>query len=116
MPAIQLTDAQLNTLAAFLLRLNSRNAGALQSAPDFAVHGAMIYQANHCGSCHEVNGAGMKVGPPLNGLSKRRTQDWTVRHFRDPRLLSPGTIMPPYRLSAAELRDLTAWLFALPEP
>ena len=34
--------------------------------------GALVYQANHCGTCHLVNGVGMKVGPPLNGLSKRR--------------------------------------------
>ena len=72
MPPIQLSDAQLNSLAAFLLKLNDRNATALDNAPDFAREGALVYQANHCGTCHLVNGVGMKVGPPLNGLSKRR--------------------------------------------
>ena len=88
MPAIQLSDAQLNTLAAFLLKLNARNAEALQLAPDFAVEGALIYQKNQCGSCHIVNGVGVKLGPPLNGLKRRRTQEWVEKHFQNPQALS----------------------------
>src|SRR5579872_636930 len=99
MPAIQLSDAQLNTLAAFLLKLNPQNAEALQSAPDFAAQGAVIYQTGQCGSCHMVNGVGVKLGPPLNGLKQRRTQQWVEGHFRSPKALSPGSIMPPYRFS-----------------
>ena len=94
MPAIMLNDGQLNTLAAFLLKLNPQNAEALQSAPDFAVQGALIYQARQCGSCHVVNGSGMKLGPPLNGLRRRRDRAWVERHFRNPQTLSPGSVMP----------------------
>ena len=115
MPAIQLSDAQLNTLAAFLLKLNPRNAEALQSAPDFAVQGALIYQKSQCGSCHVINGVGVKLGPLLNGLSHRRTEPWVVRHFRDPQALSPGSVMPPYRFSPSEMQNIVAYLFTLPE-
>ena len=115
MPPIQLGDAQLNSLAAFLLKLNPKNAAALQNAPDFATQGALIYQSNQCGGCHLVNGVGMRVGPPLNGLSKRRDKNWVQQHFADPQKLSPGTIMPPYRLSPRQMESLTAYLFALPE-
>jgi ubiquinol-cytochrome c reductase cytochrome b subunit len=115
MPPIQLSDRQLNALAAFLLKLNARNAEALESAPDFAAGGALVYQSNHCGTCHLVNGVGMKIGPPLNGLARRQTRDWVEEHFRDPQKLSPGSIMPPYRLSSQELDALTSYLFALPE-
>jgi ubiquinol-cytochrome c reductase cytochrome b subunit len=62
-----------------------------------------------------VNGVGMKVGPPLNGVSKRRTRDWVKRHFADPQKLSPGSIMPPYKLSPKDLDNLTSYLMALPE-
>ena len=85
MPAIQLSDAQLNSLAAFLLKLNSRNAAALENAPEFASEGALVFQVNHCGTCHLVNGVGMKIGPPLNGLSKRESRQWVEDHFADPR-------------------------------
>jgi mono/diheme cytochrome c family protein len=115
MPPIRLTDAQLSTLAAFLLKLNSRNAEALGSTPDFAVQGAMIYQTSQCGSCHLVNGVGMKIGPPLNGLSKRRTRDWVERHFADPQALSPGSFMPAYKFSPPEMQKIVAYLFVLPD-
>jgi ubiquinol-cytochrome c reductase cytochrome b subunit len=115
MPAIQLTDAQLNSLAAFLLKLNEKNATALDNAPEFATDGALVYQANHCGACHLVNGVGMRVGPPLNGLSKRKSRSWVESHFADPQKLMPGSIMPPYKLSPKDMENLTTYLFALPE-
>jgi ubiquinol-cytochrome c reductase cytochrome b subunit len=115
MPPVSLPDAQLNSLAAFLLKLNERNASALQNAPEFAVKGAMVYQAQHCGACHVVNNMGMKVGPPLNGLSKRRTSSWVERHFVEPQALSPGTIMPVYKLPPQQMKDLTQYLMTLPD-
>jgi quinol-cytochrome oxidoreductase complex cytochrome b subunit len=115
MPPIHLNDSQLNSLAAFLLKLNGKNAVALDSAPDFAVQGAVVYETNHCGGCHQVNGIGMKVGPPLNGLARRESRSWVVEHFADPRKLSPGSIMPAYRFSQRDLENLTSYLFVLPE-
>jgi ubiquinol-cytochrome c reductase cytochrome b subunit len=115
MPPIQLSNAQLNTLAAFLLKLNPRNAEALQSAPDFAVQGALVYQNNGCGGCHQINGVGMKIGPPLNGLSRRRAKDWVERHFADPQALSPGSMMPSYKFSPTDMQRIVAYLFVLPE-
>ena len=115
MPPIQLSDAQLNSLAAFLLKLNEKNATALENAPDFAVQGALVYQANHCAACHLVNGVGMKVGPPLNGLSKRQSRSWVEDHFANPQKLLPGSIMPAYKLPPKDLENLTTYLFALPE-
>jgi ubiquinol-cytochrome c reductase cytochrome b subunit len=115
MPAITLDDSQLNSLAAFLLKLNPKNASALENAPDFAVRGALVYNANHCGSCHLVNGVGMKVGPPLNGVQKRRSRQWVEEHFARPAELSPGSIMPPYNLPPNDLENLTTYLLALPD-
>jgi len=115
MPPIQLSNAQLNSLAAFLLKLNPDNATALDNAPEVAVQGALVYQANGCSDCHKVNGVGMAVGPALNGLSKRRSRSWVEEHFVDPPKLSPGSIMPPYKFSQKDRENLTSYLFALPE-
>jgi ubiquinol-cytochrome c reductase cytochrome b subunit len=115
MPPINLTDPQLNSLAAFLLKLNPKNATALETAPEFATDGALVYEANKCGACHMVNGVGMKVGPPLNGLSKRETRNWVEEHFANPQKLSPGSLMPAYKLSPKDLDNLTTWLLSLPE-
>ncbi len=114
MPPIQLSDSQLNSLAAFLLKLTPRNAEALQSAPGFAVEGALVYQQSRCGACHQVNGAGMKLGPRLNALSRRRTKEWVVQHFLEPQKLSPGTVMPPYRFLPRDMDRITQYLMFLP--
>ncbi|MBZ5586181.1 MAG: cytochrome b N-terminal domain-containing protein, partial [Acidobacteriia bacterium] len=113
MPPIQLGDAQLNSLAAFLLKLNPKNAAALRAAPEFAVEGAVVYQANQCGACHMIDGVGMRMGPPLNGVAKRHSRIWVEQHFADPAKLSPGSIMPPYRLPPKDLENLTRYLLAL---
>jgi ubiquinol-cytochrome c reductase cytochrome b subunit len=115
MPPVPLSTAQLNSLAAFLLKLNPRNAGALRQAPDFAVQGASVYQDQHCGTCHSVNGAGGKLGPPMNGLAKRRSRSWVEQHFADPRKFEPQSMMPPYKLPPSDMRNLTAYLYGLPE-
>jgi quinol-cytochrome oxidoreductase complex cytochrome b subunit len=115
MPPILLSDAQLNALAAFLLKLTPRNAQALSNAPDFAVQAALLYQQKNCGACHRVNGVGMLIGPPLNGLARRRTKTWVAQHFADPQALSPGSIMPSYHFSQTEVDNLVAYLFTLPD-
>jgi ubiquinol-cytochrome c reductase cytochrome b subunit len=113
MPPIQLTDSQLNALAAFLLKLDARNAKALESAPQFAVEGAMVYQQYGCVNCHQVNGVGMKVGPALNGLAGRRSPEWVEEHFANPQKLSPGSMMPPFKFTPHELDRITTYLMAL---
>ena len=115
MPPINLTDAQLNSLAAFLLKLTPENATALNTSPEFAVEGALVYQRNNCGSCHKVNGVGAAVGPPLNGVSRRRSRSWVEEHFADPPKFSPGSFMPAYRLSPKDLANITSYLFTLPD-
>lgn len=115
MPPVQLSDPQLNALAAFLLKLTPRNAQALRDAPPFAVQGALVYQRHNCGVCHQVNGVGGKLGPPLNALNRRRTAEWVEGHFREPQKFSPGTIMPPYRFTPEEMKAMVAYLFTIPE-
>ncbi len=114
MPPIHLSDAQLAALASFLLNLTPQNASALEAAPSFAVEGAMIYRNNQCGTCHTVNGEGMKVGPSLNGLSKRRSREWVEGQIRNPQSHTPDSMMPSYNLSVHEIDRLISYLFALP--
>jgi len=115
MPPIQLSTQQLNALAAFLLKLNPNNVESLLATPAFAVGGAVVYQAKMCGSCHTVNNVGMKIGPPLNGLTTRRTREWVVKHFLEPQTMSPGSIMPPYKLPQRDMDDLVSYLLSLPD-
>jgi ubiquinol-cytochrome c reductase cytochrome b subunit len=114
MPSIQLSNAQLNALAAFILKLNPQNVEALTSTPQFAVDGALVYQKNQCGVCHQVNGVGTRLGPALNGLVRRRSREWVIEHFNNPQKLSPGSTMPPYQFDPKDMEAITSYLLALP--
>ncbi len=112
---VPLSDAQWNSLVAFFSKMNEKSAEALASAPQFAVDGAMIYQKFQCGACHQINGVGQRLGPPLNGVGMHRTRDWLIGHFNDPKKFSPGTIMPPYRFNEKDMNAITSYLLALPK-
>jgi ubiquinol-cytochrome c reductase cytochrome b subunit len=114
MPPILLSDAKLNALASFLLKLSPQNAEDVASVPDNIVHGAQIYEAEGCGNCHIVNGAGAKIGPPLNGLSQRRDATWVAKHFANPSAMSPGSIMPPSEFPPADMQAIVDYLMSLP--
>jgi mono/diheme cytochrome c family protein len=113
MPPIALSDRQLSALSTYLLNLTPKSADVLLSSPDFAIDGALVYERFNCGVCHQVNGAGMKVGPALNGLKYRRERDWVKGHFAEPKKFSPGSTMPPYRMPDKDLNNLTDYLLAL---
>ena len=114
MPPTDLTTAQLNSLSAFMLALNPQNEAELLAAPQPAVQGAMLYKSQHCDSCHQVNGAGMKVGPPLNGVGAHRDRNWLQQHFIDPQKMSPGSMMPPYKFNPQDMDHMIQFLLALP--
>ena len=115
MQPVNLTGPQLNDLAAAMLSLTPDNGDVITTTPAFVADGAAVYQMNFCFACHMVNGVGGKTGPALNGLSGRRTEAWTAEHFANPQKMSPGTSMPPYKLSQIDMQNIVSYLFTLPD-
>lgn len=99
----------------FVTKRNDTGVKAWESAPQAAVEGAMVYQANQCGACHKLNGVGMETGPPLNGVGEQRNREWIEGHFADPPKFSPGSTMPPYKLSSRDLDRLTSYIMQIPK-
>jgi quinol-cytochrome oxidoreductase complex cytochrome b subunit/cytochrome c2 len=115
MPPIDLPTADLNALSLFILKLTPKNEQALEAAPDFVTQGALVYHANHCSSCHQINGVGSTLAPALDGVGLRHDRAWLEKHFADPAGVSPGSIMPPYKLKPAELDAICKYLLQLPK-
>lgn len=77
-----------------------------------------------CGSCHMipgVPGASGLVGPPLIHWSRRsyiagrlpNTPGDLIRWIVAPQAIEPGTAMPTLGVSAAEARNIAAYLYTL---
>lgn len=100
--------------------------------------GESVYKANGCFYCHnqfvrpqdwamgEVSENGdfyysvpnflgtERTGPVLGQIGGKRPTEWHVMHHRDPRAMTPQSIMPPFDyLSDSELDGLAAYLQGL---
>ena len=115
MPPVQLDDAGLSALSAFVLKLTPQNEQGYLDAPDFAVQGALVYQTNHCNACHQIKGEGKKLGPALDGIGEHRDRAWLEKHFINPKSTSPGSMMPAYKFSPPEMDAICKYLLQLPK-
>jgi mono/diheme cytochrome c family protein len=69
-----------------------------------------------CYACHQARGfmSLSKFGPPLEDLgAKIFDRRWISAWLRNPQSAHPGAIMPDFKLSDAERRDVVALLFSL---
>jgi cbb3-type cytochrome oxidase cytochrome c subunit len=88
------------------------NAPAVTSPSVLA--GRALYAKSGCSACHSIHGKGGKIGPDLTHVAARRPEaDWHVRHFKDPKAVVPGSIMPKVDLSDKELRELADYMLSL---
>ncbi len=113
MPPVDLSNADLNALSLFVLTLTPKNETALLTVPDFVTQGAMVYQTNHCNSCHKIHGVGSTVGPALDGVGTRHDRAWLEKHFADPASVSKDSIMPPYKFMPMDLDAICKYLLQL---
>jgi ubiquinol-cytochrome c reductase cytochrome b subunit len=115
MPSVDLSAPDLNALSLLVLTFTPQNEAALLAAPDFVTQGAMVYQTNHCNSCHQIDGTGSTLAPALDGVGLRRDRPWLEKHFADPTSVSKDSIMPPYKFKPQDLDSICKYLLQLPK-
>lgn len=87
-----------------------------------SARGLKLYKENGCIACHAVGPSGGRLGPNLAGVGARRSRKFITARIVGGALLLPKPgmgeskpAMPPSKLSATQLEDLTNWLETLPE-
>jgi cytochrome c2 len=73
-------------------------------------NGRALFGELRCVSCHAVNGRGGIMGPELTRIGDKVRREWLFSYLKDPQRGQPDTPMLQYRLTDAQLRDLTAFL------
>lgn len=103
MPRIRLEAQEIQDLAAFVLG----NPPPEKPVPlGDRRRGQKLYDDLDCLACHY----GGEFSPDLTNLGHKVRADWLSAYLAKPQDYHTGIVMPSFRLSEAETRDLTAYL------
>ena len=83
-----------------------------------ASEGRILFVEMGCYGCHDANIMGNlpKFSVPFSGLAKKiQNRDWVVRWIEDPQAIRPGTLMPKFRIKPEQVRNITDYIYALPD-
>lgn len=87
---------QTRTIEADTVRSGWRGERSPVSTPD-----EFVYDAPHLFGTR-------RVGPDLSRVGGKYDRQWHVAHFKDPRSLVPGSVMPPFPWIANDPQELDA--------
>lgn len=117
MPNFQLTDAQVDSLVAYLQWVSEVDTNGWPPGPQGVARNesasAKIFVA-HCNTCHAIQGSGGTLAPDLTHEGSRQTRDWILAQINDPRSHKPDSIMPSFKqLPETEKEELADYLLGL---
>jgi nitric oxide reductase subunit C len=101
MPNFHLSDAQIDSLTAYLKWVSEVDTNGWPPAPLGVARegspGAKIFLAQHCNMCHAIQGMGGTVAPDLTHVGSRRAKDWILAQLDDPRSHKADSMMPSFK-------------------
>ena len=113
MPNLSLTDAERKTIVDYM-QLNFIADSLDRTIPmsdTLALHGRGLYFDRYaCQSCHQMEGKGGYVGPPLDKLNTRLKPGWIYYWLKNPQAFKPATIEPNNNMSDADAEAIAAFL------
>lgn len=94
----------------FATQLRSGEDKDWSGTPQEAFLNSEIVKSYQCTSCHTIGERGGTVGPILNQVSNRRSEDWLRRWLADPQAVKPGTKMPNFDFPPDQLDLAVSYL------
>ncbi|HSE59055.1 MAG TPA: cytochrome b N-terminal domain-containing protein [Nitrospiraceae bacterium] len=113
-PMVLGAGAAFLAIVFLLLGISLRDLYAVPHIDPAVARGKELYAQFGCSGCHRIHGEGGAVAPDLSFVGDERPdREWHLRHFRDPASVSPGSFMPKFPLTEAQLNDLTSYMLSL---
>lgn len=103
---------------------------ALVEGMDVFVKGKQLFSQEGCLGCHKARKVGGILGPDLTRQGEKTKHEysfqnirgeqsvslWLKEHFKDPEMVSPGSLMLQIHLEEAELEALATFVMGLAKP
>ncbi len=89
------------------------NLGLARPTTADPAHGKTLVRERGCAGCHVVEGRGGTMGPPLDGISGRRSEAFVLQQLRDPKANDPASLMPVLGLAPMEIEAIWSYLQSL---
>jgi nitric oxide reductase subunit C len=120
-------DEQIADLIAFMKWVGEIDTNGFPAEPDLELAGTAPiivaavepsvpppdYFNTICVACHAVGGKGGAVGPSLDGVASRYTEEELDVWLANPPAVKPGTAMPNLNLPDQTRKELVDWLVTL---
>ncbi len=116
MPNLFLSDAEIKTIVEYMEKVFLADSLDREVRVDEAtsVRGKGLYYEKYgCEGCHQINGKGGYVGPPLDKVSERLKPGWIFHWLKNPQAFKPESIEPNNNLSDDDAQALTVFLITL---
>ena len=132
MPNLQLEDAEVRAIISYLSSIADTMSPKISwdtyllkdekgwtdedwAQLDMAIpRGEKVWRRSRCSICHAVEDQGgfvnVRVGKSLSKIAGKVNRDWLYRWIQTPQSYFPETLMPRYRLSDDEIKDLVVYL------
>jgi mono/diheme cytochrome c family protein len=121
MPKFNMTDAEANTLADYVMTVYQTPAfdrdqadAARGNASDIERGRGLFYSKYGCQSCHIVDPAKDKgyIGPTLTQVRIRLNAPWIFHWLKNAQSLRPGSLEPVWNMPDGDAQAITAYLMA----
>jgi sulfur oxidation c-type cytochrome SoxX len=107
----RLSDGDVEALVAFVLRPGGTQAlDPVDFSKSDAEKGGELFRRSRCVTCHAIEGRGGTLGPELTHVGAKTSREWLYSWIRDPHRFQPRTLMPRFRFTEGEARDLATYL------
>lgn len=101
-----LPGEQARAIEAFLRASNNpppRKVARMKVEAAARISGDELIKTYGCQGCHRIGDAGGTIGPDLNGVFSRQSEEWIRVQIQTPKEHNPKTVMPQFGLSDSEV-------------